>query len=94
MTIGALAPLAIGVLVWFGLAFGTKTWTRQWIAAAVAGVVMAWWRFGAMQDMAGQLGVAPMHFIRFAGLSVAGMLVVASVGMALHRLLQMSRRAG
>lgn len=89
----ALAPLAIGVLVWFGLAFGTRTWLRQWFAALVAGLAVAWWRFDTMREVANTAGIEPMSFVRFAGTSVAGMLILSSVGMLLFWLLQKSRRA-
>jgi hypothetical protein len=92
MTMSTLAALALGVLVWFGLAFGTRTWIKQWVAALIAGGVMAWWRFPAMQALAADLEIAPMSFFRFAAVTMAGMVLIASAGMGLYWLLQKSRR--
>ena len=35
-----LAIFAGGVLLWFALSFVTKTWTKQWIAGALAGLII------------------------------------------------------
>lgn len=91
MTMGTLAALATGVIVWFGFAFGTRTWRNQWLAAIAAGGAVAWWRFAAMQAMAAELEIAPMSFMRFSAVTIAGMLLIASVGMGLYWLLQKSR---
>jgi hypothetical protein len=93
VTIGTLAAFALGVIVWFGLAFGTGGWIRQWVAALVAGFAMAWWRYPAMEEVAATLEIAPMSFARFAAISMAGMLLIASAGMGLYWLLRKSRRA-
>jgi hypothetical protein len=86
--------LAVGVIVWFGLAFGTRSWWRQWLAAVVAGLAMAWWNITAMQDIAASTGAEPLSFLRFAGISTAGMVLLASAGMGLFQLLQRSRAGG
>ncbi|MEZ5721873.1 MAG: hypothetical protein R3D59_09525 [Paracoccaceae bacterium] len=86
-----LAIFAGGVLLWFALSFVTRTWTKQWIAGALAGVSTAVWRWEAMQSVAAQQGLAPMSPVRFGAISVAGMLILASAGMGLYVLLKQSR---
>lgn len=92
MTMQSLGLLAAGVILWFALAFVTRTWTRQGIAAVIAGLTAAWWRWGTMQEVAAQQGLAPMGPVRFALIAVAGMVLLAAAGMGLHRLLGQMRR--
>lgn len=89
-----LALFAGGVILWFALAFVTRTWLRQWIAAAVAGVAAAALRYPAMLEVADAQGLAPMSAFRFGLIAVAGMVILASAGMGLYRLLGQMRRPG
>ncbi len=84
------APLAnaIGVLLWFGLAFGTRTWLRQWLAAGAVGLTMAWWGYPAVEATAEIDGIPPISFPYYAGFFIAGMLSFASVGMLIYKQFQ------
>lgn len=92
MTMGTLAVLALAVILWFALSFVTKTWTRHLVAAVIAGVTTAWWRFPTMQEVAAIQGLPAMSPLRFGLIAVAGMVLVAAAGMGLYILLQNSRR--
>ena len=92
MTPGVFAVFAGAVILWFALSFVTRSWWKQWLAAIIAGLSTAWWRYGAMQAVAASQSIEPMSPYRFGLFAVAGMLVVASLGMGLYRLLQASRR--
>lgn len=87
-----LAIFAGGVILWFALAFVTRAWIRQWIAAVVAGVAVAAFRYEAMVDVAAQQGIAPMSGFRFGLIAIAGMLILASAGMGLFQLMKQIRR--
>lgn len=91
MTMGTLAILAGAVILWFILSFVTKTWTKQLIAAVIAGITTAWFRYETMQEVAAMQGLEPMSPVRFGLIAVAGMLVVAAAGMGLYVLLKKSR---
>jgi len=86
-----LALFAGAVILWFALSFLTKTWVRQWIAATLAGVAAAFWRWDAMLAVAAAQGIEPMSPLRFALVAIAGMLILASAGMGLYLLLKQSR---
>jgi hypothetical protein len=86
------ALFAGGVILWFALSFVTKTWVRQWIAATLAGVATAFWRWDTMQEVAAAQAIAPMSPLRFGLIAIAGMLLLASAGMGLYMLLKQSRR--
>jgi len=92
MTMSTLAVFAGAVILWFVLSFVTRTWTKQLIAAVIAGITTAWWRFPTMQEVAAAQGLEPMSPIRFGLIAVAGMVTVAAVGMGLYRLLGSMRR--
>lgn len=94
MSMQTLAIFAGVVILWFALGFVTKTWTKQWIAAVLAGASTAWWRYAPMQEVAAGQGLQPMSPVVFGLYAIGGMLVLASAGMGLHLLLRAMRKPG
>ncbi|HHS94693.1 MAG TPA: hypothetical protein ENK63_05090 [Rhodobacterales bacterium] len=92
MNMGTLAVLALAVILWFALSFVTKTWGRHAIAAGIAGLTTAYFRYPGMQEVAAQQGIAPMAPWRFALIAVAGMMLLAAAGMGLFHLMKQIRR--
>jgi len=81
---------SIGIIAWFGVAFVTRSWAWQWLAALVAGLGLAWYSYAswAAVPAEGGLGVegmAPMTFTHVALRSILWMEAVATLGMGLHR---------